>query len=155
MILALDLGTHFGFAMIMSNYTDKSVVKSGSVKTNDTRYSGGGMRYLKFKQWLTDQHFVHEFKEIYFEEVRAHNGTDAAHVYGGMLATLTAFCEEHSVPYQGVPVGSIKKSASGKGNCGKEVMVRLAQKQGMDSDDDNEADAWHILQMRLKGELPA
>ena len=36
-------------------------------------------------------------------------------------ATLTAWCEHHQIPYQGVPVGTIKKHATGKGNAGKEM----------------------------------
>ena len=38
-------------------------------------------------------------------------GTDAAHVHGGLLATLTSLggAEPHS-PTQGVPVGTIKRT---------------------------------------------
>lgn len=40
---------------------------------------------------------------MYFEEVRRHAGVDAAHAYGGLLATLTAFSEHHGIPHGGVP----------------------------------------------------
>ena len=46
------------------------------------------------------------------EEVRRHAGTDAAHVYGGLMATLTAWAELRGVPYEGVPVGTIKRFAN-------------------------------------------
>ena len=50
-------------------------------------------------------------------------GVDAAHVCGGLLATLSAWCEHHQIPYQGVPVGTIKKYATGKGHADKDEMI--------------------------------
>jgi Holliday junction resolvasome RuvABC endonuclease subunit len=90
---------------------------------------------------------------VYFEEVRRHAGVDAAHAYGGFMGQLTAWCEHHQIPYQGVPVGTIKKHATGKGNASKEDMIAAARRQGFDPADDNEADAlallaWAIAQHR-------
>jgi hypothetical protein len=82
---------------------------------------------------------------IYFEEVRAHRGTDAAHLYGGFLAHLTAWCEKHAVPYQGIPVGTIKKHACGKGNVGKPAMIAAMKAKGFSPADDNDADALALL----------
>ena len=63
------------------------------------------MRYLRFAHALDDMKSVMgKIDVVYFEEVRRHLGTDAAHVYGGFLAMLSAWCEKHSIPYQGVPV---------------------------------------------------
>ena len=36
-------------------------------------------------------------------QVHFNIGTDAAHIHGGFLATLTARCEQSKIPYQGVP----------------------------------------------------
>jgi Holliday junction resolvasome RuvABC endonuclease subunit len=66
-------------------------------------------------------------KFIAYEEVRRHLGTDAAHVYGGLLATLTAWCDEAKLPYIGVPVATIKRCATGKGNADKDAMLAAAQ----------------------------
>jgi len=82
---------------------------------------------------------------VYFEEVRRHAGVDAAHAYGGFLAHLTAWCEHHQIPYQGVPVGTIKKHATGKGNANKDAMISSARALGFDPQDDNEADALALL----------
>jgi hypothetical protein len=49
------------------------------------------------------------------------------------------------VPYQGVPVGTIKIHATGKGNAPKEAMVAAARARGFSPSDDNEADAIAIL----------
>jgi Holliday junction resolvasome RuvABC endonuclease subunit len=82
---------------------------------------------------------------VYFEEVRRHIGTDAAHVYGGFLATLTAWCEQRSIAYQGVPVGTIKRFIAGKGNADKAAVMAAIHARGFNPADDNEADALAIL----------
>ncbi len=77
--------------------------------------------------------------------MRRHVGVDAAHAYGGFLATLTAWCEHHGIPYQGVPVGTIKKHVTGKGNAGKGEVIAAIRARGHAPADDNEADALALL----------
>lgn len=143
-LLALDLGTTTGFALATGG-----AITSGTWKhKGNNRYEGGGMRYLRFRSNLAEIHVKFPITAIWFEEVRRHAGTDAAHVYGGMLATLTAWCEENDIPYEGVPVGSIKKFATGKGNADKAAMIAAAIALGYAPTDDNEADALHLLLMK-------
>ena len=61
------------------------------------------------------------------------------------MATLTAWCELHEVPYLGVPVGTIKKHATGKGNAGKAEVIAAMRTKGFRPKDDNEADALALL----------
>ena len=104
------------------------------------------MRYLRFKRWLSElKALATDIHAVYFEEVRRHAGVDAAHVYGGLMATLTTWCEHHGIPYQGVPVGTIKKHATGKGNAGKEEVMAAMRAKGHPVADDNEADALALL----------
>ena len=141
-VLALDLGTSTGWAM---RSLDGHVI-SGVESFKPGRFEGGGMRYLRFKRWLTDLKGTTEgLGAVYFEEVRRHAGVDAAHVYGGFLATLTAWCEHHSIPYQGVPVGTIKRHATGKGNASKADVIAAMRALGHEPSDDNEADALALL----------
>jgi Holliday junction resolvasome RuvABC endonuclease subunit len=141
-ILALDLGTTTGWALRGSD----GHITSGSESFRPQRFEGGGMRYLRFRRWISEvQESVSEIQFLYFEEVRRHVGVDAAHAYGGFLATLTAWCEHHQIPYQGVPVGTIKKHATGKGNASKEEMVASVRARGHQPADDNEADALALL----------
>lgn len=142
MILALDLGTKTGWA-VKSN----SGIQHGMQEFKNDRFSGGGMRYLKFEKWLTG---LPKPAQVVFEEVRRHAGTDAAHVYGGLLATLTKWCESEGIPYQGVPVGTIKKFWTDKGNAGKDVMIAAGKERGFDVDDDNTMDAIALLHYWLK-----
>lgn len=143
-VLALDLGTKTGWATRVGG-----VVSSGVLDLKGGRYEGGGMRYLRFRRWLDEA--AAEATEIVFEEVRAHKGTDAAHVYGGLLAMLSVWCEDYKVPYRGLPVGEIKKHATGKGNAGKEAVMAAATARGWTFADDNEADALWILDLATCG----
>lgn len=142
-ILALDLGTTTGWATNISG-----AVASGSQSFKPGRYDGGGMRYVRFVRWL-DEMRDGGVSLVYFEEVRRHKGVDAAHVYGGFLAHLSAWCELHSIPYAGVPVGEIKKFATGKGNANKEAMIAAAVAAGHSPSDDNEADALALLRLAM------
>jgi Holliday junction resolvasome RuvABC endonuclease subunit len=104
------------------------------------------MRYVRLRGWLDQlDEDAGPLTEIYFEEVRRHIGTDAAHLYGGFLATLTAWAEQRGIAYQGVPVGTIKRHATGKGNAGKDEVIASVRAKGFKPTDDNEADAIAIL----------
>ena len=59
--------------------------------------------------------------------------------------TLSAWCEHHGIPYEGVPVGTIKRFATGKGNADKAAMVAAMKARGFNPADDNEADALALL----------
>jgi Holliday junction resolvasome RuvABC endonuclease subunit len=145
-ILALDLGTTTGWALCPC----EGNVAHGFVSFKSQRFEGGGMRFLRFKHWLAElKGITGEINAVYFEEVRRHVGVDAAHVYGGLMATLTTWCEHHRIPYQGVPVGTIKKHATGKGNAGKADVIAAMRAIGHPVTDDNEADALAILHWAL------
>lgn len=146
-LLALDLGTRTGWALRSSD----GHITSGSESFRPQRFEGGGMRFLRFKRWLTEiKSQADGIGALYFEEVRRHASTDAAHAYGGFLATLTAWCEHHQIPYQGVPVGTIKKHATGQGNAGKDQVIIAVRSRGHAPVDDNEADALALLHWAIQ-----
>ena len=144
-ILALDLATTTGWAFICHG-----VLTSGTISFKSGRFEGGGMRYLRFRRWVAEFLEAQQPDVVYFEEVRRHMSTDAAHVYGGLLAQLTAECEARTpkVPYQSIPVGTIKAKATGKGNASKDMMVASAKAKWpcQNIADDNQADALWILE---------
>lgn len=142
-ILALDLGTTTGFAC-----GKPGAVISATWNLAPGRFDGGGMRFVKFRARLFELHKSVGFDIVYFEEVRRHVGTTAAHVYGGLMAILTEWCEARAIPYQGVPVGTIKKFATvsksspqGKGNADKAAMIAAVRGWGYEPSGDDEADA--------------
>ncbi len=144
-VLALDLGTHCGFAWLHPT----GLMASGTWTLDaKKRKESHGMRFIRFREHLDGLHRATPVTLIYFEEVRRHMSCDAAHAYGGYLAILLAWCAENGVEYLSVPVGEIKKTWTGKGNAKKDEMVAEARRRGYDPCDDNEADAIAILVLK-------
>ena len=66
------------------------------------------------------------------------------------MASLTSWAELRGIPYEGVPVGTIKRHATGKGNANKAAMIAAAKARGFSPADDNEADAIAILHWAIE-----
>lgn len=144
-LLALDLGTNTGFAV-----GSKDHVVSGHWNLKPGRYDGGGMRFVKFRSALNELYDAYKIDQVWYEEVRRHAGTDAAHVYGGLMATLTAWCEERKIPYSSLPVGAVKKNWTGKGNASKPEMIAEAERRGFAPRTEDEADALAVFDLALQ-----
>lgn len=146
-ILALDLGSSTGWAVRLAC----GEMVSGRSSFAVHRGEGAGMRILRFGGWLNDvADAIRKTDCVYYELVARHVGTDAAHVYGGLMGQLQAWCEARKIPYAGVPVGTIKKHATGKGNACKAAMISAAERRGWTiapgKGADDEADAIAILE---------
>ena len=145
-ILALDLGHKTGWALGAPD----GGITSGNEEFRQDRWQGGGIKFLKFKRWLTElKGCAGGLDLVVFEEVRRHLGVDSAHAFGGWLAILTAWCEHHGIPYEGVPVGTIKRHVTGKGNADKAAVIASVRALAFDPADDNEADALALLNWAL------
>lgn len=141
-IFAVDPGTKCGWALRQPG----GVMISGVWDLSGSRFEGAGMRFLRLRGYLDTVARQQPFDVIVFEEVRRHMGVDAAHIYGGIVAVLTSWCEEHKAPYLAIPVPTIKKHATGKGNANKDLMIAAAKARWPDIHlvDDNQADAMWI-----------
>ena len=150
-IIAIDPGTACGYAW--SDDGKVHVEQSGVWDLKPRRHEGGGMRYLRVRNYLFEMLDLDRDANdwvVFYEEVRGHKGTDAAHIYGGIVATIASLCEEYGIPYQGIPVGTIKKRATGKGNANKQAMIEAACEHFGPVTDDNQADALWILQCGIE-----
>ncbi len=148
-ILGIDPGSHCGWAYRDGRGKGRRVGvvwESGVWDLAARRHEGGGMRYLRCRKYLQDVLDLLKPEVVVYEEVRRHMGTDAAHVYGGIVAVISEECEARKIPYRGIPVGTIKKHATGKGNADKVKMGEAARYRWPDYDfaDDNEVDARFI-----------
>lgn len=142
-LLAIDPGTNTGWAL----HDGRDVVVSGVWRLKESRFEGGGMRFVRLRAHLNEIHRTYPVSRVAFEEVRNHKGVDASHIYGGVTATLQTFCEDNGIPYEAIPVGTVKRHATGKGNANKEKMMDAAtRKWGAPFHDDNEADARWIAE---------
>lgn len=145
-ILALDPGTKCGYAL----GNDDSLVISGVFDLTPGKFDGGGMRFVKLLENLDRMHAASGgIDRVCFEAVRRHKGTDAAHVYGGVMGHIQSWCERNGIPYEGVPVQAIKKFATGKGNAPKDAVIDAVESWGFSPTDDNEADAIALLKLQL------
>lgn len=142
-LLALDLGTSCGFAILKDGKFG-----SGTKKLRVDKRAFGS-RFLDFRNWLLQIIALHDIREIYFERVYGHSGTEAAHVYGGLMYTLATVCLELNLKCVGFTVQMIKKFMTGKGNATKEEMISAAKSRGFRPKTDDEADAIAIMLLAL------
>ena len=137
-VLCLDLGTNLGWALLSENR-----IISGSFKTTLHTKEAVGVRFLRF-----ENEFLRQFRsvrEVHFEDVCRHEGTHAAHVFGGFWAILNKWCVQNTIPLYAVGVGVWKKEIIGKGNATKEQVLACMKKRGFNPIDYNEADSLAIL----------
>ena len=149
MKLALDIGTTSGWATAF----DSGQRSSGSIKLKAHQFANWASRMTKMRGLLDGLHTLEPIEEVWFEEVRRHNGVAAAHVYGALMGTVAEWCDLRDIPYSGVSVGTIKKFATGSGNASKERMISaVKEKWRANVKDDNEADAIALLECQMENE---
>jgi hypothetical protein len=146
-ILTLDLGTTTGWAIINKN----EIIMSGTTSFNNRRF-------MRFMRWLDETLvLLGEIDLVYFEEVRRRPGRLPQNAYACYMASLTAWCESHKIPYKSVSVVTIKKALTGKGNSKKETVREAVADRGHKPEDNSEADAiallYCVLENRKKGDL--
>lgn len=147
-LLALDLGTSTGYALRGST----GLIVHGTWNLKPDRFEGGGMRFLRFQRYLTELHKASPIDMLFYEEVRRHRGTTAAHIYGGLWGHLTAWCESQvpAVPYGPATVQAIKSYATGKGNADKDAVKAAVEAWGFKVETSDEADAIALLRMKIE-----
>lgn len=148
-VLALDLATACGYALIDTDDPEYTLVYSGVIKLPSTPT---GARYSKFQYWLNSTLQTDEQQAnvdyVAFEDVKRHVGTQAAHVYGGLKAIVQMECFRAGIEMIPLGVGTIKKAATGSGRASKDEMVAAAlTRYNVTCSDDNEADAIWIAHL--------
>ncbi len=144
-ILALDPGTKTGWSI----RTPDGAHTSGVIDCTPGRHDSPGMRWVKLRAHLNILLTAYRDVElVVYEDVRRHAGTAASHIYGGMVATIQAWCVDHKMEHTAVPVRTVKKHATGKGNANKDAMGEAAAVRwpGYTFADDNEVDSRWIAE---------
>jgi Holliday junction resolvasome RuvABC endonuclease subunit len=149
-VLGLDLGTKCGWAV--GDRHEKIVYGTWPLAQ---RGDAGGIRLVRFIRHVEEITLGADVKQIVYERVDGHKGVYAAQIYGGFKDNLLRWCEDNGMPCEGIPVGTIKKYWTGRGNADKEAMKAEALRRGyiIDKMDDNAIDAlaiahWSITQYR-------
>ena len=147
-ILALDLGQKTGWAVRNAD----GAIASGTVEFKPGRFEGGGMVYLRFRAWLQEvDETAGGIGAVYFEEVRfASRRSGRTRVRRLPRPPDRLGRDANKIPYRGVPVGTIKRHVTGRGNADKDAVIAAVRALGFDPADDNEADALALLDWALK-----
>jgi len=142
--LGIDPGTACGWAILDE---EGERLASGTMNLQPKRREGAGMRYVRLRQFLRAILAGYDDVELGYESVRRHAGTTAAHVYGGIVATIQAVCEDEDprVPYQGIEVKAAKLCAC-RGGASKAEMVEAARKRWGIEPGEDEADALWVAE---------
>lgn len=161
-ILALDLGTKTGWALYdaypklpdMPGITSGTWVLAKPAEVKRMRAADldrcCDIRAARLRECIVS---VGPVDAIYFEDVTFSTTTLQTQMWGSLRAVVWLETSQALGPKGvAVPVATLKKFATGKGNADKAHMLEAAIKQGFKSigADDNEVDAWHLLQFALK-----
>ena len=137
-ILAIDPSSNTGWAINNNIYGlwDLSTRKDESM----------GMKLIRFKSKLQEIHELEKLDVIVYERPGGRNIYPIIH-QSKLTAIIEMFCDENKINYRAYSAGEIKKFATGKGNSNKEAMIKAAKIYGYDGNDDNIADALHLLNL--------
>jgi Holliday junction resolvasome RuvABC endonuclease subunit len=140
-ILALDQATTTGYAIVENN---GKVIESGTRLLADKKRTGEsrGMRYIRFRQLLTEIFEKHPDIKIMVHEQTLLRGGAATEIANGFKALILECSEIRHVEVSCVHTSELKFFATGYGKAEKEDMIKACQLHGgVNPGDDNEADA--------------
>lgn len=148
-ILALDLGTNTGFCF--GSEPDELFLGTDKFATaKEVREWGKNRmtrrcdpRVLRFYDRL------HRFRRpdiVVFEDVEFSSYTKQTQLWASFRTAVWLAFGVGRVLVECVPVGTLKRFATGAGNANKNGMARAASRLGLDVDklDDNAIDAYHL-----------
>lgn len=154
-VLALDLATKTGWALLDRNGRTESGVQEFQLKRGESK----GMRFLRFRKWMKDMLSLGELGSQYSKEVPGlviyemahHRGGDATELCVGLVTNVLADAAQHGLEHMSVHSATLKKFATGSGKSSKEEMILKAKEMypGVELLDDNHADALLMLRYGL------
>jgi crossover junction endodeoxyribonuclease RuvC len=150
-VLALDAATRLGWALMENGH-----IESGVEDFSPDRHASEGTRWLKFRRWMdfiAGERFTPDLL-VYERWVATRTGT-AAEVTAGFTTRIREFCTERQIEHQAVSPCDLKRWTTGKGNANKAAMKEAVARRWRRIDDDNEADAFALLQLALDTIVPA
>ena len=139
-ILSLDIASTTGWAI-----DTKDLYGTWDLKT--MKDESMGMKLIRLKAKLQLIHNTEKLDLIIYERAAGQHTASVIH-QAKLIGVVEKFCEEVGIDYKAYSAKELKKFATGNGNCNKQAMVKAAQtKYGYPGDDDNVADAMHMLEL--------
>ena len=149
-ILALDLGTHTGWAQCRDGQPSSGTWLLATEKELREQRKAGLARCCDCRFDRLRQHILIQFPVdiIAFEDVQFLSSQAQSQLWAGFRTVVTLF--HRPARLLAVPVGRLKKFATGNGNAKKEDMgAAWRNTHGLlstEGRDDNEIDALHLLE---------
>ena len=116
-ILALDVGTHCGWAA----FYDTDIIygcKDFKLKRGDSP----GLRFIQFTNWFVSQ--LNQFRPDLVIYEQAHfRGGYATELLVGFTTRIMEFCAARGIEYAAIHSGTLKKWAVGSGRADKRMMM--------------------------------
>lgn len=127
-ILALDLGTRTGWALL-----ENRRIESGVQVFDVKRGESPGMRYLRFRHWLEDMTShsgrVPTVGLVVYEQTHNRGGA-ATEVAAGFATRVQEQCADLGIEHAAVHSATLKKWTTGKGNADKAEMAACVMHKG-------------------------
>jgi hypothetical protein len=175
-VLGLDLGTNCGYAIGLVRPNGDVDVEPWSMGLWDLstgRYDTGNLGFLRLRRFLAMVSptivYYEDVKYTPEEAITRYNAArilaraaTSSELIGAFKQTLCLWCEDHGAACLGIPIGTIKRMATGRGNANKEDMIRACNAKFRTNFDvetysttgaDNVADAAFVLLAGI-AELP-
>lgn len=138
-ILAIDPASKLGWALSKHNY--------GEWDLTTRKDESMGMKLLRLRSKLNEIYKMESIDLVVYERPAGRHTNPIIH-QSKLIGEIESWCEENQIEYRGYSATEIKKYATGKGNCGKPLMIQTAEaKYGVEGITDNEADALHLFHL--------
>lgn len=140
-LIALDFGAKTGWAVASKKGVYTGMEHIGAKNARE------GLRIRRLLSHLDSLHVrFGPFQTLYYEDVKRHIGTDAAHCYGAYRGAVMYWALQFDVEVVPLGVSAIKKFITGNGRAQKvDVILACRAKRPQEYYDDNEADALAAL----------
>lgn len=158
--VGVDPGQRCGWGVVLGRDRVRSGVFDVRPKKSKKNPKPKGYWYAKFVEKITAMIEGLEAEgmmpyAIAIEKVMAHKGALAAHEYGAIVGLVKFVAFQKNLPVIMIPVGHIKRYATGMGNASKEAMIDAARaKWGFLPSGDDEADALWVAEAARTGTYP-
>ena len=141
-IIALDLGTSTGWAITAPELG----TESGTQRFDLQRGESPGMRFIRFRKWLSDL-AVYVKPDLIAFELPHHRGGYATEFLHGLTTRIQELCADRGIQHAGVHTATLKKHATGSGRAEKGGMRAAAERlfPGQKIETLDQADALCVL----------
>ena len=149
-ILALDTATNTGWAVGRKNCSEWRLVESGVQRFDVRRGESPGLRFMRFRAWLSELWRLSGPFDLAIYEQAHHRGGAATEFCVGLTTRVVEFAVENKIEHAAVHTGTLKKAIAGSGHADKAAMMRKAAELfGRQPCDENEADALCLLRYAI------